>query len=376
MNYLKVYYDLMKSRQRMSRNCYLEKHHIVPKSIFGKGYMDESSLKDVEDKNNIVSLTGREHFVAHWLLHRAFPGVRNFSAAFHAMASMTNKYHKRYTPSSRAIEEARIANADTMKLPVAMYSSEGVLIKTFDTTESAANEVGSSVHNISAACNVENNVNNIKGFQWRRYDKIPLSSIEPYINQNSENSLSVHEYDLKGNYIRSYNSIREAASKGVNRSSLKLEFRNKPIFSKNNWYIVSSSEPEISIKIKKTNTQKRKVLQINPLNGEIIKIWNSTREPQRILGVSNVNSVCNGKRKTMGGFIWKYADENLILNLNDHKPKLTKAKEIEVILNGVSFGIFMSLRKAEEKTGISRIKLSEAMKLGKKGKNGIQVLKK
>ena len=29
------------------------------------------------------------------------------------------------------------------------------------------------------------------------------------------------------------------------------------------------------------------------------------------------------------------------------KKELTKAKEIEVILNGVSFGIFMSLRKRE-----------------------------
>ena len=91
MDYLKTYYNLVKSRQKLVRDCYLEKHHIIPRSIYGKGYMNDSHLKSVEDKSNIVKLTGREHFIAHWLLHRQFPGVRPFAAAFHAMASMSNK---------------------------------------------------------------------------------------------------------------------------------------------------------------------------------------------------------------------------------------------------------------------------------------------
>ena len=376
MNYLKAYYNLVHSRQKMSRVCYIEKHHIVPKSVYGKSILKESHLSDVDDPQNIVELTGREHFVAHWLLHRAFPEVRNFAAAFHAMASMSSKHHNRYTPSSRAIEEARIANADSQKLPVAMYSLKGVLIKTFETTEQAAIEVESSVHNISAACNINNQVNNIKGFQWRRFDKLPIPQIEPYINQNNTNSISVHEYDLKGNYIKSYNSIRDAAANGVERSSLKLKFRNKPIFSKDKWYIVSSSKPKTSITVKKTGTQRKKVFQIDPKSGEVIAVWNSTREPQRVLGISNVSSVCKGQRKTMGGFIWKYAEEDYTLHLDDHKRKLPRAKKIEVIVDGVSLGTYLSLRKAEEGTGIPRHKLSVAMKSDLKNKNGLQVIKK
>lgn len=376
MNYLKAYYNLVHSRQNLSRDCYLEKHHIVPKSIYGKAILKEDHLLHVDDPKNIVELTGREHFVAHWLLHRAFPKVRNFAAAFHAMSAMSNRYQSRYIPSSRAIEEARIANADSMKLPVAMYSLNGELLKCFDTTEEAATEVGSSIHNISAACNLENQVNNIKGFQWRRFETNPIERIQPYLNQNNENSLSVHEYDLKGKYIKSYSSVRDAASKGVNRSSLKLEYRDKPIFSKDKWYLVSNSKPETSIKVKKSKTQRRKVLQIDPKSGKIIKVWGSTREPQRVLGINNVSSVCKGKRKTMGGFIWKYEEEELQLNLKDHKSKLPRAKAIEVYLDGVSLGTYLSLRKAEEGTGIPRQKLSAALNSLDIIKDNLQVIKK
>lgn len=376
MNYLKAYYNLVHSRQNLSRDCYLEKHHIVPKSVYGKAILKEDHLLHLDDPKNIVELTGREHFVAHWLLHRAFPRIRNFAAAFHAMAAMSNRYHSRYTPSSRAIEEARIANADSMKLPVAMYSLSGELLKCFDTTEEAAAEVGSSVHNISAACNLENQVNNIKGYQWRRFEGEPIDSIAPYVNQNDESSLSVHEYDLKGKYLKSYSSVRDAASNGVNRSSLKLEYRDKPIFSKDKWYIVSNNKPEASIKVKKSGTQRRKVLQIDPKSGEIIKVWASTREPQRVLGINNVSSVCKGKRKTMGGFIWKYAEEELQLNLSEHKRKLPRAKALEVYLDGVSLGSYLSLRKAEEGTGIPRHKLSEALNSRGITKDGLQVIKK
>ena len=376
MNYLKAYYNLAHSRQGMSRDCYLEKHHIVPRSVYGKSILKEEHLQSVDDPINIVELTGREHFVAHWLLHRAFPSVRNFALAFHAMAAMSNKHHSRYIPSSRAIEEARIASADSMKLPVAMYSLDGDLIRSFETTEQAANEVGSSVHNISAACNIGNQVNNIKGFQWRRFEKFPNSKIEAFVNQNEVNSLLVHEYSLKGKYVKSYNSIRDATANGVDRSALRLKNRTKPIFSKDKWYIVNSSKPEKSIKVKKTGTQRRKVLQIDPITGEIIKVWNSTREPQNNLGISNVSAVCKGKRKTMGGFIWKYAEEDFKLNLNDHKQKLPKAKQIEVLSDGVSLGTYLSLRKAQEGTGIHRYKLSTALKTGVIDKNGLQVIKK
>jgi hypothetical protein len=51
--------------------------------------------------------------------------------------------------------------------------------------------------------------------------------------------------------------------------------------------------------------EKRKVTQLD-LNGNIIKQYNSITEAERDTGISHISGVCRGKRKTAGGFKWKY----------------------------------------------------------------------
>ena len=67
MNYSNIYNDLIASRRLLNRksikNGTLEKHHILPKSLGG-----------TNDKNNLVYLTVREHFVAHLLLTKMYSG--------------------------------------------------------------------------------------------------------------------------------------------------------------------------------------------------------------------------------------------------------------------------------------------------------------
>ena len=56
-------YDLLiaKAKLRLVTNQYVEKHHVIPKSIGGSN-----------GKDNIVLLTAREHFVAHMLLAKIY----------------------------------------------------------------------------------------------------------------------------------------------------------------------------------------------------------------------------------------------------------------------------------------------------------------
>lgn len=42
---------------------YVERHHIYPRSMFPQ---------KANEKSNIIALTAREHFIAHWMLHKAF----------------------------------------------------------------------------------------------------------------------------------------------------------------------------------------------------------------------------------------------------------------------------------------------------------------
>lgn len=70
MNYTKIYYDFMKSRQQLRKlHTYgrvpkedkrkYHTHHILPKSLGG-----------TDNADNLVRLTVREHFLAHFLLYK------------------------------------------------------------------------------------------------------------------------------------------------------------------------------------------------------------------------------------------------------------------------------------------------------------------
>lgn len=66
--YQRWYDELMQSRRLRSVNtCYVEVHHIVPRSMDGG-----------DEQTNLVTLTYREHFVAHWLLTKFCKGADLF----------------------------------------------------------------------------------------------------------------------------------------------------------------------------------------------------------------------------------------------------------------------------------------------------------
>lgn len=103
MNYKKVYDRLITSRIllgeeriiKKKNGDYFEKHHIIPKAKGGSN-----------KKDNLVLLTAREHFLAHWLLWLIHKD-RQTAYGFHKMLSINSK-QKRII-SSKGYEEAREA---------------------------------------------------------------------------------------------------------------------------------------------------------------------------------------------------------------------------------------------------------------------------
>jgi hypothetical protein len=82
---------------------YTERHHIVPQSLGGSN-----------DKDNLVDLTAREHFICHWLLIKMTEGV-NRSKMLYALNGMRaeNRFQQRYSSSitARVYEKYRIEHA-------------------------------------------------------------------------------------------------------------------------------------------------------------------------------------------------------------------------------------------------------------------------
>jgi hypothetical protein len=115
MDYRKIYDSLMNTRlelkeQRIKEKrsgSYFEGHHIIPKSKGGTGISTRP-----KNNLNIVLLTAREHFLAHWLLWRIYRD-RSSALAFHKMMSNTKLQNR--VQNSRGYEEARLAFRETNK---------------------------------------------------------------------------------------------------------------------------------------------------------------------------------------------------------------------------------------------------------------------
>jgi hypothetical protein len=98
--YTKWYYNIIISAQsRTSVVGYTEKHHIIPKSLGG----DNSS-------SNLVRLSGREHFVCHWLLTKMVNNTRHkfqLAKALNCMQWLITADQERYKISGRKFENIR-----------------------------------------------------------------------------------------------------------------------------------------------------------------------------------------------------------------------------------------------------------------------------
>ena len=112
--YTRWYYNIITRAQTRILNSYGEIHHIVPRSLGG----DNS-------KSNLVKLTAREHYIAHWLLVKMTEGLSK-SKMWHAFNSMSvlkpNNTDKRYV-NSRASEKAKLECAKLKSI-----ARKGILI--------------------------------------------------------------------------------------------------------------------------------------------------------------------------------------------------------------------------------------------------------
>lgn len=96
MNYQKIYEDLINKAKTKTYDGYVEVHHIIPRCVGG-----------TDDIHNLVALSAREHFLAHWLLRKIHPDSSSLIYAFNMMCINRNvsshlyKYAREYVSQLR-----------------------------------------------------------------------------------------------------------------------------------------------------------------------------------------------------------------------------------------------------------------------------------
>jgi len=355
LDYLRAYYNIIKKAGHAERLGYLELHHIVPRCIFGEKILNEGNLKDVNQNSNLVYLTAREHFVAHWLLHRAFPTNKKLGLAFWAMAGMFSPDQKRdYIPSSRAIAEARVAAANARKTPVIQYNLEGLFIREFNSLNSASKSVGIVPNAIGQ--NLNSYTKSAGGFQWRFKTKVFKNKIEPYVILN--NGLPVGQYDLNGKLIKSFKSLLECERiTGHSEGSIRAAMNRGAKIKKTSYFFIQfNKHQEIPVEIEPfvipIHGFSIPVVQISADNKYFIKEFPSITHAAISLGknTGHISSACLGKRDTAFGYIWKYRSdyhENLkTIDISLANKKLHSKPIAQYDLNGSYIRCFVSASEA------------------------------
>jgi hypothetical protein len=261
MNYQKIYDQIIERAKTRQLEGYKEKHHIIPKCLGGSN-----------DKENLVELTAREHFLCHRLLVEIYPEENKLKYALYLMNNGIVRYTKKeYTPSSRIYERLKKefyifiqGENSPLNKKIIQYNLNGYLLKIWPNASIAASFFGISNGDISNAC--KNKQNTAGGFQWKYY-------------------------------VKNYN---------ININSIKIY--QKPKNFNNNSPLKGKIRPLAHIK-----GRYRPIIQLDK-NENIIKEWNSIREACIQFGEninkieSNIGACCRGKQKKAYNYIWKYKE--------------------------------------------------------------------
>lgn len=106
MNYQRIYNQIIDRARNRQLNGYREKHHILPRCMGGSN-----------QKENLIELTAREHFICHQLLIYIYPTNKQIAYAFWGMCNQLGSANniRDYKVSARTYEIGREAFIQAIK---------------------------------------------------------------------------------------------------------------------------------------------------------------------------------------------------------------------------------------------------------------------
>jgi hypothetical protein len=221
------------------------------------------------------------------------------------------------------------------KQTVNQYTLDKQLVHTWESAMEVERELGFNHGAITSACRREAVVS--YNYLWRYADDcsdindIVIQPTNCFHDVQRNRNRKVNQYDLQGNFIKTWNCILDIA-KAFNKSTVLFTncCNRKPIHKNSQfcfksaygyqWRYIDDCDDIRDITL---DTKSKVIYELDKYNN-IIHIFNSIQEVKTFYNDNQmlVVDVCCGKQKTTRGHVFCYKDnyqENLIMNtFNDH----------------------------------------------------------
>ena len=160
----------------------------------------------------------------------------------------------------------------------------------------------------------EKAIQNIKHHQFRKGHAPSEKAMQTLREKNSRR---VIQWDLSGTKIKEYASITEASRvNGLTVNAVGNCVRGYTLTTNGYFWTYADKPLDISsvdmnrlAKSVNTINKPRKILQITP-GGNLVKEFCSISDAKKETGLLHIGEVLRNRRRTAGGYIWRYADGN------------------------------------------------------------------
>ena len=275
------------------------------KEHFRQSQYEKEGIRPPTYFHNAINKYGKEHFFI-TEVEKCDNSLLNERERY--WIKQYDSYNNGYNSTIGGQFESQISNIKK----VIQYDLEGNFKTIFNSSEEAAKEVGIDASYVRAACNPNTTNKSAGQYQWRYYTENYPLKISSITGKSGKPKIKVKQYDLKGNYIKTFNSASDAA-KATNqtRRNISLACEKKQCKAGNyQWrYETDSNIPNnlIAERLSKYCKPLIPILQKDK-QGNIIKEWSSIIEAaeQLQLDAKKIGLTCEQKHKTYNKYQWQY----------------------------------------------------------------------
>ena len=256
---------------------YHERHHIVPRCMDGD-----------DEKENLVDLYAREHFIAHKLLMQENPDNISLARAYTCMAFVKDNNQDRYELTPEEYEDARIVFSHIQSERMRGENNHFFGKTHTDETKQILSMLGKERYKDSK--NIYH----------------PIISEDRKIEIGKEHSKIIIQYDMNMNLIAIHDSLLSLEKKGYRRASIRAVCLGKKESYKGYiWRYNKESDAWVDGYIVGTCSDNIYCLDINM---NVIGVYKSYLEASRYTGVNRriISRACKSDTHYYFGCYWLY----------------------------------------------------------------------